>query len=138
MTVSVWHGPSGKQELNRSPLEGLRILVAEDDYLIAMEMEATLQSLGCTVVGPARSVREIEEIAGKTALDGALLDVNLRGETIDRALPALVDRGVKIVLSSGYEEKALAARYQGLALITKPYTDAALREICARVFVTSR
>ena len=121
--------------MNRSPLKGLRILVAEDDYLIAMEMEATLQSLGCIVVGPARSVREIQDIAAGSPLDGALLDVNLRGETVDAALPGLMERGVKVILSSGYEEKALAARYQGMALITKPYTDAALRAICERIFL---
>ena len=118
-----------------SELDGLRILLAEDYYLIAMEMEAALQALGCVVVGPARSVREVEDIAGSTPLDGALLDVNLRGEPVDRALPVLVERGVKIVLSSGYEERALADRYRGLPVITKPYSDQALRAICERVFV---
>ena len=136
--ASTLDAPVGEEELNRSPLEGLRILLAEDDYLIAMEMEATLQSLGCIVIGPARSVQEIEEIANNVALDGALLDVNLRGDTIDMVLPVLVDRGVKIVLSSGYEEEALTAKYQGLALITKPYNDATLRAVCERVFVASR
>ena len=121
--------------MNCAPLAGLRILLAEDDYLIAMDMEATLQALGCVVIGPVRSVREIEDIAGRTRLDGALLDVNLRGETIDRVLPALVERGVRVILASGYEEKALAAQYQGVALIAKPYTDAALRATCERVFL---
>jgi len=125
-------------ELNRSSLAGLRILLAEDDYLIAMEMDATLESLGCTIVGPARTVQEVENFAAVAALDGALLDVNLRGETIDRVMPALIARGVKIVLSTGYEDKLLAARFPGIAVITKPYTEDDLRAVCQRVFLPAR
>src|SRR5262245_42168908 len=121
-----------------SALQGLRMLVAEDDYLMAMEIESILQGFGCIVVGPARSLREVQEMAVGTPLDGALLDVNLRGEPIDKALLALTDRGVKIVLSSGYEEKALRAKYPGVAVITKPYSDSALRTICERVLLGTR
>src|SRR5262249_9899576 len=114
---------------------GLRILLAEDDYLIAMEMEATLESLGCSVVGPARTVQEVENFAAGGALDGALLDVNLRGETIDRVVPEFIERGVRAVLSTGYEDKPLATKFPGVAVITKPYTEEDLRAICKRVFL---
>jgi len=130
--------PSDRNELNCAPLAGLRILLAEDDFLIALDMEATLQALGCVVVGPARAVREIADFAGSTHLDGALLDVRLGDDTIDGVLPTLVDRGVRVILSSGYDEKALAAKYQGLAVLAKPYTGEALRAACERVFLGAR
>jgi DNA-binding NarL/FixJ family response regulator len=62
------------------PLEGLRLLLAEDEALIAIDLEAMLQQLGCEVVGPFPSLRQVAKAAETEQLDGAILDVNLRGE----------------------------------------------------------
>lgn len=118
-----------------SGLEGLRILVAEDEALIAIDIEAMLQDLGCTVVGPVPSIQQVVRLVGSEPLDGAILDVNLRGESIFAALPALRQHRVPVVLSSGYNDPDLVpAEFRGIPLITKPYDQAALLEVCRRAF----
>lgn len=62
-----------------SPLADLRILVVEDEMLIALEIEERLQRLGCEIVGPVGRLERALELARSTALDGALLDVNVKG-----------------------------------------------------------
>lgn len=90
-----------------SQLEGLRILVAEDEGLIALELETVLQGFGCEVVGPVSRVAEVLRRAGHGDLDGALLDVNLRGEQIFAILPQLIALGLKIIITSGYDDATL-------------------------------
>jgi CheY-like chemotaxis protein len=116
-------------------LEGLRILVAEDEALIAIDLETMLQDLGCEVVGPLPSLQLVVRAAGAERIDGAILDVNLRGEHIFPVLPILRQRKVPVVLSSGYNDPDLVpAEFRGVPLITKPYDQAALRAICSATF----
>ncbi|HSA82095.1 MAG TPA: hypothetical protein VLE23_14860 [Geminicoccaceae bacterium] len=101
---------------------GFKVLVAEDELLVAMDIEATLQALGCAVIGPVATVAEVERLAGSADLDGAVLDVNLRGEPIFRNLPRLLERGLPILLSSGYEESTLFPdEFRHLPVLVKPY-----------------
>ena len=55
-----------------------------------MDIEASLRDLGCEIVGPVATVAEVERLAGRPDLDGAVLDVNLRGAKIFSVLPALL------------------------------------------------
>jgi DNA-binding response OmpR family regulator len=105
----------------------LRVLLAEDELLVAMDIEATLQALGCELVGPVATVAEVERLADSGDFDGAVLDVNLRGEQIFRALPRLIERGVPILLSSGYEEASLFPdEFRRLPVLVKPYEGSQL------------
>ena len=61
-------------------MEGLRILVAEDDWLLAEMLVGTLQAASCVVVGPSAGLARTIELAQRSELDGALLDINLAGE----------------------------------------------------------
>ena len=76
----------------RQPLDGLRILVAEDNVLAAMELEQVLEDCGCETVGPAATVDQALRLAREERLDGAVLDVNLRDQAVfpvaARARPA--------------------------------------------------
>jgi CheY-like chemotaxis protein len=92
---------------DNSELEGLRILVAEDEGLIALELETVLQGFGCEVVGPVSRVGDVLCEAERGGLDGALLDVNLRGEQIFAVLPQLIMLDLKIVITSGYDDATL-------------------------------
>ena len=116
-----------------NPLTGRRILVAEDESLIALELESMLQNFGCEVVGPVSSLEEVLEYHGP--LDGALLDVNLRGEQIFKILPKLTNGGLKLILTSGYGDVTLfPAAFRNLPRIAKPFGERELRRICERVF----
>jgi CheY-like chemotaxis protein len=104
-----------------------RVLLAEDELLVAMDIEATLRDLGCEVVGPVATVDEVERVAGSAELDGAVLDVNLRGEQVFRALPRLLERGLPVLLSSGYDETTLFPHeFRNLPVLVKPYEGSQL------------
>ena len=83
---------------------GLMVLVVEDEFLIAMDLEAMLKEHGWCVLGPAATVAEALRLLedGKMP-DVALLDVNLRGETVVPVAEVLRERGVPIVLASAYD-----------------------------------
>jgi DNA-binding NarL/FixJ family response regulator len=116
-------------------LSGRRILLAEDEALIAVELESALQNFGCTVVGPVSSVAEIMRHVDEHRPDGALLDVNLRGEQIFPILPRLVELGVPVVISSGYDDpSAVPPEFRDLPRIAKPFEDGVLRRVCEAAF----
>jgi DNA-binding response OmpR family regulator len=98
------------------------VLLAEDELLVAMDIEASLREVGCEVVGPVATVAELERAALRPDLDGAVLDVNLRGVKIFGVLPGLLARGLPVLLSSGYEEAMLFPdEFRRLPVLVKPY-----------------
>jgi DNA-binding NtrC family response regulator len=120
---------------SKKPLAGKRILLAEDEALIALEMKHILEDLGCVVVGPLSSVDRILEDAHRGSLDGALLDVNLRGRQIFNILPRLQRLGLPLIITSGYDDLTLfPAPFRGMPRIAKPFAEAELRRICEKVF----
>lgn len=113
----------------------LRVLLAEDETLVAAEIEEILLEIGCEVVGPVATVAEIERLAVSERLDGAVLDVNLRGTHVFRALPVLLQRGVPVILSSGYEDRSLyPEEFRELPLLVKPYEAEDLARAVRRAF----
>ena len=94
-------GVSAGPSVNTTPsLSNLRILVAEDESLIALNLEMTLQQFGWEVIGPVWRVRDIVEAIREHRPDGALLDVNLRGQQVFEVLAEVMDLGIPIVLTS--------------------------------------
>jgi DNA-binding NtrC family response regulator len=117
------------------PLAGKRILVAEDEGLIALELEQILEDFGCQVVGPLASVDEVLENAERGGFDGALLDVNLRGRQIFEILPALQKLGLRLIITSGYDDVTLfPAPFRAMPRVAKPFDERELRRICEKVF----
>ncbi len=106
----------------RNPAPRRTVLLAEDELLVAMDIEASLRELGCEVVGPVATVAEVERLAQRPDLDAAVLDVNLRGAKIFTVLPGLLARGLPVLLSSGYEEAILFPdEFRSLPVLVKPY-----------------
>lgn len=104
----------------------LSILVVDDESLIAMLLDDLLTDLGCRVVGPAGDVASamaLIETEGE-ALDGALLDVNLRGELVYPVADTLMNRGVPFVFVTGYSTHGIDARYKSIPALTKPIPPA--------------
>jgi DNA-binding response OmpR family regulator len=89
---------------------GLVVLVVEDEFLIAMDLEAMLWDHGWRVLGPAATVAEALRLLEDGEMpDVALLDVNLRGESVVPVAEVLRGRGVPIVLASAYDHTASMA-----------------------------
>jgi CheY-like chemotaxis protein len=103
-------------------LAGCRILVVEDEILIAVMIEETLRSLGCIVVGPVAKLEAALRLACNEALDGAILDVTIRGGQVYPVTEHLLARGIPFVLASGYGDWALPDTLQDQARLTKPFT----------------
>ena len=119
----------------RKPLAGQRILVAEDEGLIAIELERMLENFGCDLVGPLASVDQVLEAAQRGRFDGAILDVNLRGRQIFEIMPKLQELGMVIIIASGYEDVTLfPAPFRAMPRLAKPFDESELRRICERVF----
>ena len=119
-------------------LSGLKILVAEDESVIAYDLMSALERFGCEVLGPVKRVEEVVSIVRASRIDGALLDVNLRGRRIFDVLPSVLARGVKVVLTSGYAETLFPSEYRSLPRLSKPFDERSLRRVCAENFASRR
>ena len=94
-------------------LLGLRVLVVEDEALVAMQLEDMLDELGCVVVDVAGTVSRGVALAADAAvaLDGAILDVNLGGEKVYPVAERLAARGVPFVFCTGYGVAGIATHF---------------------------
>ena len=110
--------------------EDLRILIVEDDVLLAMELEDFLRDLGCEVVGPFARLDKGMEAAEREELDGAILDLNLRGELSFPLIDRLREQNVPVVLCSGYADlPGMKERLNGTPSLAKPYSFDSLRAL---------
>ncbi|HEY0335246.1 MAG TPA: response regulator [Stenotrophomonas sp.] len=101
-------------------LEGRRVLVAEDEYTIAVFLSDYLEEKGVEVVGPVGSLLDAIDLVGRQPLDAALLDINLGGDLVYPLADRLVEAGVPFVLTSGYEDN-IPARFAHYPRCAKPY-----------------
>jgi CheY-like chemotaxis protein len=103
-------------------LKGRRVLVVEDEMMIAMLVEDMLADLGCAVVGPAHGLGVALDLARSTAdLDVALLDVNLSGQPVFPVADALRERNIPIIFCTGYGDAGLREADRGAPVLQKPY-----------------
>lgn len=101
-------------------LAGLRILIVEDETIIAMTLEDMVIDFGCTVVGMfARAEHAVARI-NADGIDCALLDVNLNGETSYPAADALGARDVPFLFLTGYGKAGLDPAYRDRPVVNKP------------------
>ncbi|MFC0386675.1 response regulator [Muricoccus vinaceus] len=102
-------------------LQDRRVLVAEDEYMIAEEIVEALVDAGAVVLGPVSTVGEaLDLLVAENEIHGALLDVNLVGRTIWPVVDVLLARGVPMVLATGYEASAIPPVYIHLPRCEKP------------------
>jgi CheY-like chemotaxis protein len=109
-------------------LQGQRIMVVEDDYLVALALSATLEVAGASVVGPIARAQEavmlIEE--GREHIDVAILDVDLNGEKSYAVADALVSRHIRFIFATGYGVDAVDRQYRQYPRCQKPFDHQAL------------
>lgn len=110
----------------RPDLQGLRVLVVEDEALVAMMIEDFLSDAGCAVLGPAATVAEAMELLRRHAIDAATLDINLGTEEVRPVAEALEAAGTPFILLSGYDHGNVFQRYRHWPLLQKPFTRESL------------
>jgi len=116
-------------------LEGKRILIIEDEPLVAMELALTLAEAGVVVLGPASTANDALAVIGAESLDGALLDGNLQGKLVDAVAEALSSRSVPFLFVSGYGRDHLPAAFTSIPIITKPFVTSTLLTSLSGLFV---
>ena len=104
-------------------LAGKRVLVVEDEPLLALDIELTLQNLGAEIAGSARTAKEALGVIGSTALDAALLDANLRGHPVDEIAAALAARNIPFVFVTGYGREGLPKAFARTGIVSKPFSQ---------------
>jgi len=107
-------------------MTGCRVLVVEDEMLIATEIEDTLERLGCAIVGPVSTLETALRLAREVALDAAILDVTIRGGKSYPVAEQLLARQIPFVLASGYGDWVLPDMLRHQLRLTKPFTAAEL------------
>jgi CheY-like chemotaxis protein len=120
-------------------LEGLRVLVVEDNLLLAEVTKLLLEDSGCQAVGPAGWLQRGLELAEHEPLDGAILDINLHGEMSFPIAEVLRARGVPFVFVTGYEDRSIVPMaYRSAPRLDKPVADERLIEVLVAAFTAKR
>jgi len=109
-----------------------RILIVEDEPLVAMLLEDMLLDLGYAVVGPAGTLQEGLSLARSEAIDAAILDVNLNGARSFPIAEILQARHVPYFFATGYGS-AEDVRQQGVEIVAKPFRDDAVNAAIQRL-----
>lgn len=112
-----------------SNILGNRVLVVEDEALVAMMLTDTLTELGFEVVGPFRKVAEAMAAVDKRELHAALLDVNLGGERVYPLANLLQARGIPFAFVTGYGVESIEKPYRHFAVLQKPIDRSALESV---------
>jgi CheY-like chemotaxis protein len=111
-----------------SDLEGLRVLLVEDEGPVAMLVEDMLQDLGCRVAASVASVPDALRAISQNDFEFALLDVNLAGVKVDPVAEELARRGTPFAFASGYGKAGLRQDLQERPVVQKPFRKDELGE----------
>jgi CheY-like chemotaxis protein len=112
---------------------GKRILVVEDEMIVAMLIEDILTDAGATVVGPAARVSRALDLLGEEDVDAALLDVNLAGEMTTPIAEELRRRGIPFAFATGYGAAGVPGGFATQPILQKPFQEHDLNQVMAQV-----
>jgi CheY-like chemotaxis protein len=126
------HMPGGT---SKTALSGRRILVVEDEYFLAYDIVQTLTMCGAGVVGPFDELQEAAKVVGSdVGIDAAIIDINLRSETVFPLARTLRARKIPFVFTTGYDRSSIDAEFQDIRLWEKPLDIAAMtRELATLI-----
>ena len=109
-------------------LNGLRILVVEDEAAISLLLEDMLLDFGCEVIGPAARLSAALEAVARETVDLAILDVNVAGEPIYPVAEALAQRSIPFVFSTGYGSAGIRDAFRDRPVLQKPFAQHDLKQ----------
>jgi CheY-like chemotaxis protein len=110
-----------------------RILIVEDEVLIAQVIEETLRDAGFLIAGRTGSPDEAIAIVEESGCDAAVLDVNLRGRSVAPVATALHQRGTPFVFISGYGGFPLHEQFRDAPLLSKPFRYQQLIDVIKKI-----
>ena len=108
-----------------------RILIVEDEFLVAMLLEDLLTEMGHQVIGTFAQVDEAMKFANQADVNFAILDINLAGATSFPVAEILRRRGIPFLFASGYGSTGLASPFENELTLQKPYEPAELERVIA-------
>jgi DNA-binding response OmpR family regulator len=112
---------AGSKVKDVEPLRGRRVLVVEDEAATSLMIEDTLKAAGYIVVGPVATIRDALALIESEAIDCAILDIELADGKAGPVAAALVKRGVRFVLATGYDSAAIGSQYSGVPVVGKAF-----------------
>jgi two-component SAPR family response regulator len=115
-------------------LSGRRILLVEDEALIALDLQNMLDRRGATVIGPAASVSEALDAINANQIDCALLNIKLGDETTHAVVATLEQRAIPMVFVTAYSDARLPPGFETHPIIQKPYSEDQLLRLIDSVF----
>lgn len=112
-----------------SPFSNLSVLLVEDEYLVALDAEQIINSLGVAKVETVGTFKGAKRRAEEGQYDLAVLDVNINGDYSFPIAKILTNRGIPVIYASGYElrDRPLSG-FEGGICVSKPYTTDGLKE----------
>ncbi len=121
------------RESGQRNLIAKRVLIVEDEPLIAMDIEGTLSAHGFSVVGPAGTLEAALKLVEQGGFDAALIDANLDGEPVDELAAALIAKGIAFGFVTGYGRDSLPATLAGIPVLKKPFFSEQLLDVVGRL-----
>jgi DNA-binding NarL/FixJ family response regulator len=118
-------------------LDGMSILIVEDEVLVAMQLTRIIQDLGARVLGPVSTVNAGIELLHSSLVHGAVLDLNLGKESSASLAEQLIASGIPLVITTGYSDDVLPDALAKVPRLSKPYAENAVRQIAAACFIRS-
>jgi CheY-like chemotaxis protein len=120
-------------------LHGRRVLIVEDEYLLAQDMADYFDDIGAEVLGPAATVADALALINSAEVQGAILDVNLRGERVYPVADVLRQKQIPFVFASGYGGELEPPAYAGVPRCIKPVELALVAEaLCDEIESSTR
>jgi DNA-binding response OmpR family regulator len=119
-------------------LQGMRVLVVEDDSIISMLIEDFLDTLGCEVVATAAQLEDGLSKANNTAIDVAVLDVNLHGQLSYPIALALRGRAIPFIFATGHGMTPVPQSLTRVPILSKPFGMAELQIALHRATAVAR
>lgn len=116
----------------------LRVIIAEDEFFIAVDIAEQLQSIGARIVAMRSSLTEMQAIDAAEQIDAAVLDINLQGELVYPLVDSLIQRDVPVVFVTGYSAEAIPARYANIERCEKPIGAPELAKAIGRAIAKQR
>ncbi|MGH6789726.1 MAG: response regulator [Pseudolabrys sp.] len=116
-----------------SYLASLRVLVVEDEPLVALDLIEGLEEAGAQIAGHAGTLEDALRIIEELPIDAALLDGNLRGRPVDEIAAALARRGLPFIFVTGYGQQSLPRAFSGTTILSKPFSREQLVDAAAEL-----
>jgi DNA-binding response OmpR family regulator len=111
-----------------------KILIVEDEFLVATDLADELRAMGFLPVGPAANLNGANKIMASEDFDGALLDISLRGEAVFPFAHECLRRNLPIAFTSAYSLEDIPADLRHIPALDKPWTSRQLRNLMTAVF----